>query len=42
MNEEEPEEAEIKKRGRNSFMEGNVPQNINEDLDKSIFIYLFN
>ena len=41
MNESE-EPDEIKKRGRNSFLEGNVPQNINEDIDKSIFICLFN
>ena len=36
---EEEEEENIKK-GRNQYMEGNVPENINDDIDKSIFYLL--
>ena len=36
MNEQEQEEDQPKpKKGRNQFMEGNLPDNIKEDIDKS-------
>ena len=38
--EDEDNESQLHNKGLNLFMEGNIPQNINDDLDKSIFYML--